>query len=85
MTDFRHDLYLQNHLKPISLADQEQRRFLGDRWEPRGSERFVYQKALGDQMDIVGGSKDRFEPIPRRYKPATSCQDTLDCHCGSEE
>lgn len=80
--DLPTDHYDRKQLKETSLDKQNQRRFISPQWQPRGSERFVYQKALGDQMNIIGGPGDHFEATQRRFLPATSCQDTLDCHCG---
>lgn len=69
-------------MRVTSYADQLKRQRISDDWEPCGFERYVYQRALTRSMPLVGGIREAELAEERRYKPATSCQEELDCHCG---
>lgn len=69
-------------LKECSYGEQYQRQRISDEWRPVGYERWQYMAALQNQMPILGGTNDHFGASPGRYREVTSCQDTLDCHCG---
>jgi hypothetical protein len=69
-------------MKETSLDEQNKRRYISADWEPNGFERYVYQRALTRAMPVVGGIGDGGYVEQRRYTPATSCQESLDCHCG---
>ena len=72
------------HLSETSYAAQYQRQRLSEGWQPRGFERYPYQKALLDGMPVLGGPHDLLGAgtNPKRYQPVPPCIDTLDCHCG---
>lgn len=74
----QNDSYQNRPVPETSFARQQQRRLISPNWQPRGFERYGYQKALLDSMDTLSGAGAN----PDRYKPATTCMDTLDCHCG---
>lgn len=69
-------------LRVANTAEQFSRRYISNNWTPRGFERWQYMNALLKEMPVVGGPDDGFLPPPIRYRPATPCQETLDCHCG---
>jgi len=69
-------------VRVTSLQEQRRRQWISDDWEPKGFERFALQQAWLREMPVLGGINDQAISNPRRYEPATSCQETLDCHCG---
>jgi hypothetical protein len=71
-------------LPTASYAEQYRRQRISDDWEPKGFERYKYQRALLHEMPVLGGASDGLLAAPERYREATSCQDTLDCHCGRD-
>lgn len=60
---------------------QYRRQRISADWQPRGYERYRYQKALQDQMPVLGGASDGLLSSPERYTPVSECNETLDCTC----
>lgn len=57
-------------LPETSYATQVQRQRISPHWQPKGFERYQYQKALLDQMSTLGGDfGDQGGANPDRYQP----------------
>ena len=67
-------------MRETSLDAQRKRQCISPTWEPNGFERYVYQRAVTRALPVVTGVMTPQD----RYKPAMSCQDTLDCQCGKD-
>lgn len=70
-------------MRAVSYQEQSIRQRRGASWEPNGFARYQYQQALTREMPVVGLDGDPFFP-EERFRPATFCQDTLDCTCGRD-
>lgn len=58
-------------LPSTTLAEQNQRRYIAEDWQPLGFDRFPYQKALLDGMPVLGGLHDQGMGNPDRYTPVS--------------
>lgn len=67
-------------LPVTALHAQYSRQHISPHWRPNGYERFPLMNYWQDSMPTIEGDGAGYNPD--RFKPATSCQDTLDCHCG---
>lgn len=61
-------------LPSTTLAEQNQRRYIGKDWQPIGFDRFPYQKALVDSMPVLGGLHEQGMGNPDRYEPVSEKQ-----------
>lgn len=76
----------KNTRNPLAMAEtnyieQIKRQRVSPDWQPRGFERYQYQKALLDAMPVLD-VVDGLLVDATRYREAQSCMETLDCHCG---
>ncbi len=69
----------RTQMQVTSFEEQRARAIIHEGWEPNGFERFQLQRAWLREMPIQAGLSN----TERQYRPATSCQDTLDCTCGN--
>ena len=77
-----HDTFSPHKLAATSLAEQYRHQRISDNWEPRGFERWQYQRALLHNMNLLGGiNGDQELPGLQRYEPVSTCNETMDCHC----
>lgn len=76
------DSFRPEALKVTTPGQQFTRQRISNNWTPHGFERWQYMNALLKEMPVVGGPDDSFMDPPARYRPASPCMETLDCHCG---
>jgi hypothetical protein len=77
-----HDTFRPGTLKTTGLAEQYRRQRISNDWEPKGFERYQYQRALLRSMSVLGGPDDLEGASPERYRPTSPCQETPNCTCG---
>ena len=78
------DTLRSSGMKATSYAEQYSRQRISDTWEPSGFQRYGYQRALLHEMPELGGPTDQLGGNPERYRPTSSCQDSLECQCGRD-
>lgn len=54
-------------LPVCSIVEQYHRQRISDDWEPAGFERYQYQRALLQEMSVLGGPDDQYGGNPDRY------------------
>ena len=83
--ELSHDTFSHQKLAATSLAEQHRRQRIRDGWEPRGFERYQYQRGLLHSMNTLGTIADDEQMVdPRRYEPISGCVESLDCTCGED-
>lgn len=81
MEPLNDSFHLNGPMKTTGIGTQYTRQRISTSWLPRGFERWAYQKALLEEMNMLGGPDDHFGRSPEDYRPVTGCSETLDCAC----
>lgn len=77
-----HDTFSHQKLGVTSLAEQHKRQRIRDDWEPKGFERYQYQRGLLHSMNVLGTiAHDEQLPEQRRFEPVSPCVESLECTC----